>query len=120
MRGVDWEMISETATEWKSKIPLLQVIVFTMCGGGKAGRIAAEQPADFNVITVSDSPYSWQDIQHAVTFLKVVAVANGKNPRNLRMPDFPNMGLFAEDRRAHKKKRSTDAVHVPARRKSKV
>jgi len=95
MHELDWEIIKADAKSWRKFIPLTQLIVFVMCGGGAIGRFAAENPADFYIdARVPVLPYSKQEILQVVMFLKIVAETNGLDAHNMRMPDFHAMGVF--------------------------
>lgn len=89
---------SEVAkSNWrKETIPFMQVAVFTMCGGGFIGRLAAEQPANFYVDDrVKRLKYPKKEIYQAVETLKTIATVHGLNTHDLpAMPRFYNMGVF--------------------------
>ncbi len=95
MRKLDQEKVKESG--WKSDtIPLMQVAIYTMCGGGFLGRFAAEQPADFFIDDrVGRLPYKKEEIYQAVEILKTIAESNGIDPHKMPpMPSFHNMGVF--------------------------
>lgn len=76
-------------------IPLMQVAVFVMCGGGFLGRMAAEQPADFYIDDRARGAYKSAEIIQAVQVLVIAAGAHGLNPHDMPpMPRFHNMGVF--------------------------
>lgn len=82
---------------WKAdSIPMMQVAVFVMCGGGHLGRFAAEQPEKFYIDDrVTRLPYPKREIYQAVETLKTIAIANGLDHNKMpEMPRFHNMGVF--------------------------
>jgi hypothetical protein len=82
---------------WKADtIPAMQVAIFTMCGGGMLGHMAAEQPETFYIDDrVGRLPYPKKQIYQAVETLKTIARANGLDPKHMpEMPKFHNMGIF--------------------------
>jgi hypothetical protein len=74
----------------------LQVAVYTMCGGGHLGRLAAEKPADFYIDTRKGKlPYSRKEIMQVVAVLETLSVKHGLDPRHLPdMPGFHACGVF--------------------------
>ena len=66
----------------------LQVVVYTMCGGGYLGRLAAEQPADFYIDgRVGKLPYGRKAILRSVAALAALAIHLALDPHN--MPKLP-------------------------------
>ena len=100
MRTLDFEKVQEHFGEtghWQAdSVPLMQVSVFVMCGGGFLGRLAAEQPADFYIDSrCGKLPYGRREIMQAVKVLTTAAQAFGLDPHNMpRMPLLHNLGVF--------------------------
>lgn len=68
----------------------LQLVVYTMVGGGMLGRMASEQPKDFYIDgRVGKLPYKKAEIHQAVEVLIEEAEILGMDARNL-----PRMGMF--------------------------
>jgi len=65
-------------------IARMQTTVYTMCGGGLLGRLAAEQPADFYIDDrCGRLPFSRRTIENAVAILARCATLAGLNPHAL-------------------------------------
>jgi hypothetical protein len=85
-------------------IQTLQLVVFTMAGGGWLGESASVQPGGFYVDgRVSRRPYQVRAIKQATRVLAEVARIGGYDPETgvgrhgkemPRRPDFPNLGVF--------------------------
>ena len=74
-------------------IPLHQVAVYVMCGGGFLGHFAAEQPADFYIDDrVGRLPFRRSEICYAVRTLAQIAKSRGLNPHDL--PPLPVLHSF--------------------------
>ena len=95
MEKLDMDLVKHCGRD-KSELPSMQVAVFTMCGGGILGRMAAEQPADFYIDDrVGKLPYPKREIYQAVKVLAVLAEVWGYDPHHLpESPRFHNMGVF--------------------------
>ena len=86
---------SESVTNTEA-VKALQIAVYTMCGGGLIGRIAAEQPADFYIdMRVGRLPFKRKEIEQAVGVLVSLARHNGLEPHAMpAMPSFHRCGIF--------------------------
>jgi len=80
----------------KRSIGNLQVAVYVMCGGGRIGRFAAEQPADFYIdARVDKLPYSVKAIYQTVKVLAALAEKRGLDPQAMpKLPGFHASGVF--------------------------
>ena len=73
----------------------LQVMVYTMCGGGMLGDFAMRQPDDFYIDDrVGRLPYPQKDIFNVIEMIKAVCDYLKKNPRKLSTPDFYGCWVF--------------------------
>jgi hypothetical protein len=73
----------------------LQNAVYIMCGGGRLGRFAAEQPLDFYIDPrVCKLPYGRKDITKAVDVLKIYVAILGKDAIKSDYADFHNCGIW--------------------------
>lgn len=88
--------IKHDIEHYRATVPLLQIAIFTMTGGGFLGSFAAEQPADFYIDTrYGGLPYARRKIYQAVEILKIIAEETGFDPHKLPpMPRFHNCGIF--------------------------
>jgi hypothetical protein len=91
-RKLDMEAVRQNVKDdierYHAMVPLLQVMIFTMTGGGHLGSFAAEQPADFYIDDrVGHLPYASRKIYQAVEVLKIIAEETGLDPH--RMPQLP-------------------------------
>lgn len=78
-----------------TQLEYLQVMIYSMVGGGLLGRSAICQPADFYIdLRVGRLPYSRQDIFRAIETLKALADFLGLNPHHLPEPDFMGAWVF--------------------------
>jgi len=96
MITLDQEKVKKSAGTCKHWIQTMQVVVYTMAGGGQLGALASEQPADFYIdARVGKLPYKRKEIYQAVKTLATIAEANGLDPCRLDpIPPFHNMGIF--------------------------
>lgn len=94
MITLDFEKVAKSKWGVES-IPLMQAVVFTMCGGGFIGRFAMTQPEKFYIDPrTSKFPYKKAEIEQAVECLAAIARANGLDANNLPEINFHNMGIF--------------------------
>ena len=86
----------KSAAQQHYEMANLQIVVYTMAGGGMLGRFAAEQPADFYIDSrVAKRPYPTKAIYQAVKVLSIYAEILGLKPNDLpRVLDFHNCGIF--------------------------
>jgi len=96
MLKLDAIMLEAYGKEHPERIGALQVAVYTMCGGGRLGCFAAEQPADFYIDDrCGRLPYRRKEIMRATEVLATFAQAAGMDPRNMpMMPDFHGCGIW--------------------------
>ncbi len=89
--GKNW-----TQEEASAQIPLLQIAIYVMVGGGFIGRMYAEQPADAYIDSrVGRRPYSIREINKARGALIAMAKKAGLDPSNLpKSPRWHNLGVF--------------------------
>jgi hypothetical protein len=82
------QYVKDDLERYRVMVPHLQIMIFTMVGGGHLGSFAAEQPADFYIDDrVGGTPYSHRKIYQAVEVLKIIAEEAGLDPH--RMPQLP-------------------------------
>lgn len=80
--------VKDDAERYREMVPRLQVMIFTMIGGGHLGSFAVEQPADFYIDDrVGGLRYPRRAIYQAVEILKIVAEETGLNSH--KMPPMP-------------------------------
>lgn len=95
MKRGEWETGIPYTSHWKEAIPLMQVAVYVMCGGGFLGKLAAEQPGKFYLDRAGKKPYPDKQIVGAVKVLAQIARDNGLDANHLpEMPVFHNLGVF--------------------------
>lgn len=92
---VEWKLGEDGYTPTIQDVKYLQVIVYTMCGGGMLGQFAAQQPKDFYIdMRVGRLPYNNKKIYHAVEVLKGISEYLDLKPEQMKMPDWYNGGIF--------------------------
>jgi hypothetical protein len=74
----------------------LQVAIYVACGGGRIGRLYAEQPKGAYIdMRVGKRPYSRKEIENMRQVLVAMAEIRGLDPNRLpRMPDFHGCGVL--------------------------
>ena len=73
----------------------LQVMVYTMIGGGMLGQFAMTQPESFYIdLRVGRLPYSKKDIYNVIEMMKASCDYLGKNPNDLPAPSFSGCWVF--------------------------
>lgn len=85
-----------TEEEAKKQVPLLQIAIYVMVGGGMIGRSYAEQPETAYIdMRVGRRPYGIRDIFKAQAVLIAMAKRAGFDPNDMpKMPRWHNLGVF--------------------------